>query len=234
MALQLRPNCEYCDKDLPPNAADARICSYECTFCADCVESKLSQCLPELRRRLCAAADPARQAMAARHVHRGAAAFGQARPSQIRPRTLPSIARGYRTSRRNSGRRCCHRNNGKLLRRQDRPFDFAKTDAVAVALAPAAHDERIAVFEERPLGTAGQSQRLGTVPADLRAGCRAKSLSRPLMVPLPNTLADVHRAAGRSVVHQLLHRRSLCPVTWAASSRRLRSTAPILTGSLSM
>ena len=34
MALQLRPNCEYCDKDLPPNATEARICSYECTFCA--------------------------------------------------------------------------------------------------------------------------------------------------------------------------------------------------------
>jgi uncharacterized protein len=37
MALQLRPNCEYCDKDLPPDAPNARICSYECTFCADCV-----------------------------------------------------------------------------------------------------------------------------------------------------------------------------------------------------
>ena len=36
MALQLRPNCEYCDKDLPPSAAEARICSYECTFCAEC------------------------------------------------------------------------------------------------------------------------------------------------------------------------------------------------------
>ena len=36
MALQLRPNCEYCDKDLPPSATDARICSYECTFCVDC------------------------------------------------------------------------------------------------------------------------------------------------------------------------------------------------------
>ena len=32
--LELRPNCELCDKDLPPDAADARICSYECTFCA--------------------------------------------------------------------------------------------------------------------------------------------------------------------------------------------------------
>ena len=39
MALQLRPNCEYCDKDLPPNATEARICSYECTFCTDCAEA---------------------------------------------------------------------------------------------------------------------------------------------------------------------------------------------------
>ena len=46
MALQLRPNCEYCDKDLPPNSTDARICSYECTFCADCVETKLHNVCP--------------------------------------------------------------------------------------------------------------------------------------------------------------------------------------------
>ena len=46
MALELRPNCEFCDKDLPPNAADARICSYECTFCADCVERKLHNVCP--------------------------------------------------------------------------------------------------------------------------------------------------------------------------------------------
>jgi uncharacterized protein len=44
--LQLRPNCEYCDKDLPPNATDARICSYECTFCADCVGSVLHNVCP--------------------------------------------------------------------------------------------------------------------------------------------------------------------------------------------
>jgi hypothetical protein len=44
--LQLRPNCECCDKDLPPNATDARICSYECTFCADCVESVLHDVCP--------------------------------------------------------------------------------------------------------------------------------------------------------------------------------------------
>jgi hypothetical protein len=46
MALQLRPNCEYCDKDLPPNATEALICSFECTFCADCVETKLSNVCP--------------------------------------------------------------------------------------------------------------------------------------------------------------------------------------------
>jgi hypothetical protein len=46
MALQLRPNCEYCNKDLPPNAMEARICSYECTFCADCVETELFNVCP--------------------------------------------------------------------------------------------------------------------------------------------------------------------------------------------
>ena len=44
--LELRPNCEYCDKDLPPDAADARICSYECTFCAECVETVLFNVCP--------------------------------------------------------------------------------------------------------------------------------------------------------------------------------------------
>jgi hypothetical protein len=44
--LELRPNCEYCDKDLPPHATEARICTYECTFCADCVERHLSNVCP--------------------------------------------------------------------------------------------------------------------------------------------------------------------------------------------
>ncbi len=44
--LQLRPNCEYCDKPLPPDAGDARICTYECTFCADCVETLLDNVCP--------------------------------------------------------------------------------------------------------------------------------------------------------------------------------------------
>lgn len=39
--LLLKPNCECCDADLPPDAVDALICSFECTFCADCVENRL-------------------------------------------------------------------------------------------------------------------------------------------------------------------------------------------------
>jgi hypothetical protein len=46
MALELRPNCEYCDKDLPPAAEDTRICSYECTFCAHCVDHVLHNVCP--------------------------------------------------------------------------------------------------------------------------------------------------------------------------------------------
>jgi hypothetical protein len=38
--LELRPSCECCDKDLPPSAADAMICTFECTFCRDCVEKR--------------------------------------------------------------------------------------------------------------------------------------------------------------------------------------------------
>ncbi len=44
--LELRPNCECCDRDLPPDAEDARICTYECTFCADCVETVLLNVCP--------------------------------------------------------------------------------------------------------------------------------------------------------------------------------------------
>ena len=46
MALELRPNCEYCDRDLAPASLEARICSYECTFCAECVEHKLDNVCP--------------------------------------------------------------------------------------------------------------------------------------------------------------------------------------------
>jgi hypothetical protein len=46
IALELRPNCEHCDRDLPPESTEARICSYECTYCATCVEHVLHDVCP--------------------------------------------------------------------------------------------------------------------------------------------------------------------------------------------
>ena len=39
--LKLRPTCENCNKKLPPDSAEAMICSYECTYCKDCVDNVL-------------------------------------------------------------------------------------------------------------------------------------------------------------------------------------------------
>ena len=44
--LELRPNCECCNRDLPPESADAVICSFECTFCRGCASSVLSNRCP--------------------------------------------------------------------------------------------------------------------------------------------------------------------------------------------
>lgn len=44
--LELRPGCERCDRDLPPETGDAMICSFECTFCRDCAESVLAGICP--------------------------------------------------------------------------------------------------------------------------------------------------------------------------------------------
>lgn len=54
--LQLRPNCECCNTDLPPEARNALICSFECTFCEDCAKQRLAggvcpNCGGELVRR---------------------------------------------------------------------------------------------------------------------------------------------------------------------------------------
>jgi hypothetical protein len=53
--LALRPNCECCDRDLPPGSAAARICSFECTFCDTCADGVLGgrcpNCGGELLRR---------------------------------------------------------------------------------------------------------------------------------------------------------------------------------------
>jgi hypothetical protein len=53
--LLIRPNCECCDRDLPNDSLEARICSFECTFCASCAEQRLGNHCPncggELLRR---------------------------------------------------------------------------------------------------------------------------------------------------------------------------------------
>ena len=53
--LQLRPNCECCDRDLPPDSLLARICTFECTFCVECTDAllkgKCPNCGGELVRR---------------------------------------------------------------------------------------------------------------------------------------------------------------------------------------
>jgi hypothetical protein len=53
--LQLRPNCECCDRDLPPDSAEAMICTFECTFCSDCanrtLQGRCPNCGGELARR---------------------------------------------------------------------------------------------------------------------------------------------------------------------------------------
>ena len=78
MALQLRPNCEYCDRDLPPESAEARICSFECTFCAACADGALRGACPNcggvLLARPSRAGEPlSRYPASTRRIHSGAA-----------------------------------------------------------------------------------------------------------------------------------------------------------------
>lgn len=44
--LDIRPTCENCQKILNPESEDAMICSYECTFCRDCVDHILYNVCP--------------------------------------------------------------------------------------------------------------------------------------------------------------------------------------------
>jgi hypothetical protein len=64
--LDLRPNCECCDRDLPPDSPHARICTFECTFCATCADQVLHGTCPNCGGNL--VARPIRPAAAlARH-----------------------------------------------------------------------------------------------------------------------------------------------------------------------
>ena len=53
--LELRPNCECCDRDLPPDTTQAMICTFECTFCVDCatrvLRGRCPNCMGEFVRR---------------------------------------------------------------------------------------------------------------------------------------------------------------------------------------
>jgi hypothetical protein len=53
--LRLKPNCECCNRDLPPDARDATMCSFECTFCSACaagvLQGRCPNCGGELVRR---------------------------------------------------------------------------------------------------------------------------------------------------------------------------------------
>ena len=63
--LEMRPNCECCDRDLPPGAQDALICSFECTFCRACAETVLGGRCPN-----CGGALVARPVRMAQHLER--------------------------------------------------------------------------------------------------------------------------------------------------------------------
>jgi len=49
--LEMRPNCELCDRDLPADQPGARICSFECTFCAECTGEVCPNCGGDLKDR---------------------------------------------------------------------------------------------------------------------------------------------------------------------------------------
>lgn len=52
--LELRPSCENCNKSLPADSVEAMICTYECTFCSDCVATVLEGVCPNCGGGFCA------------------------------------------------------------------------------------------------------------------------------------------------------------------------------------
>jgi hypothetical protein len=85
--LELRPTCEHCNKALPPASTEARICSFECTFCTACVESVLHDVCPNCGGGF--AARPVRPAL-----DRGSGHFLGRHPAstQVRHRPVDPVA----------------------------------------------------------------------------------------------------------------------------------------------
>jgi hypothetical protein len=85
--LELRPTCENCNKPLPPDSTEARICSFECTFCASCVDDVLSNVCPNCGGGFCPR--PIRPATA----WKGEAYLGKRPPStQVHHRAVNAAA----------------------------------------------------------------------------------------------------------------------------------------------
>ena len=85
--LELRPTCEHCNTALPPHSPQARICSFECTFCAQCVDTVLLNVCPNCGGGF--APRPIRPA----HDHRGGNHLGKHPASQaVRYRPVDAAA----------------------------------------------------------------------------------------------------------------------------------------------
>ena len=87
--LELRPSCEHCNRALPPHSEDAMICSYECTFCRDCVESLLQNVCPNCGGGFCA------RPIRPRHDHKGGNYLG-ADPASTTVRHRPVDVAAHR------------------------------------------------------------------------------------------------------------------------------------------
>lgn len=42
--LEMRDSCEKCSKHLAEDSVDAKICSYECTWCQECAHQMDDRC----------------------------------------------------------------------------------------------------------------------------------------------------------------------------------------------
>ena len=85
--LELRPSCEHCNTALPPAALHARICSYECTFCAACVSGVLANVCPN-----CGGGFSARPVRPARHWKGGNFLGTDAASTTVRHRPVDAAA----------------------------------------------------------------------------------------------------------------------------------------------